>query len=87
MNSRHRRTLRAIFAKPTQAGIRWSEIEALFRALGANVREGEGPRVRVTLGEQRAVFHRPHPEPTTGRLTVRDVRDFLASAGFRPEGE
>jgi hypothetical protein len=87
MNSRHRRTLRAIFAKPTQTGIRWSDIESLFVALGATVREGEGSRVRVTLGERRAVFHRPHPEPTTGRLTVRDVREFLAAADIGRENE
>lgn len=85
MNSRHHRTLKAIFASPTPTGIRWSDIESLLMALGANVREGEGSRVRVTLGEQRAVFHRPHPEPTTGRLTVRDVRDFLVAAGVKPE--
>lgn len=82
LNSRQRATLEAIFERPSRTDIRWAHIESLFTALGANVREGEGSRVRVTLGERRATFHRPHPQPTTGRKTVRDVRDFLISTGL-----
>lgn len=84
MNGRQRRTLEAIFAATAPRDLRWSDIESLFRALGANVREGQGSRVRITLNDVRATFHRPHPQPTTGVKTVRDVRDFLAAAGVRP---
>lgn len=85
MNSRHRQTLSRIFAEPTPAGLRWSEIEALFRAVDAEVTEGAGSRVRVALGGVRAVFHRPHPNPDTKRSSVRAVRDFLIAAGLRPD--
>jgi hypothetical protein len=85
VNTAHRRTLAAIFAKPTPSGIRWSAIEALFRALGAEVSEGEGSRVRVALRGMRAVFHRPHPRPTTDRGAVKSVRRFLHSAGITPQ--
>lgn len=84
MNARNRSTLRAIFATPTPADLRWTEIESLFGALGAEIGEGSGSRVRVALNGVRQVFHRPHPQPTTGRATVRDVRDFLTRAGVQP---
>jgi hypothetical protein len=87
MNRRHRRTLAQIFAEPTPADLRWRDIEALLRAVGAEISEGVGSRVRIALGGVRAVFHRPHPSPETKRGLVRAVRDFLAAAGVRPEEE
>ena len=50
-------------------------------ALGANISEGNGSRVRVELRGERAVFHRPHPENTTDKGAVKSVRRFLANAG------
>lgn len=84
MNNRQRATLVAIFAKPTPATIRWADIESLIVALGGTVTESEGSRVRLALNGVRATLHSPHPRPTTGRLTVRDVRRFLEQAGVAP---
>ncbi|MHB1225880.1 MAG: type II toxin-antitoxin system HicA family toxin [Gemmatimonadaceae bacterium] len=84
MHTRHRRTLAAIFADPAPAGIAWSDIEALFRALGAEISEGRGSRVRVELRGEEAVFHRPHPQKETDRGAVKSVRRFLSQAGFTP---
>jgi hypothetical protein len=83
MNRRHQRTLLAVFEHPTRPDIRWADIEALFLALGAEVSEGRGSRVRVALRGVRAVFHRPHPRPMTDRGAVRSVADFLRAAGIR----
>ncbi|NLS95746.1 MAG: type II toxin-antitoxin system HicA family toxin [Planctomycetaceae bacterium] len=82
--SHHERTLKAIFADPIRANVRWADIEALFRHSGAQVMEREGSRVAVLLNDKVAIFHRPHPRPETGRATVRDVRTFLENAGVRP---
>ncbi len=84
MNSRHRRTLAAVFETPAPASVRWGDIEALFIALGGDVSEGSGSRVRVALNGVRQVFHRPHPKPEAGRMTVRDVADFRTRAGVKP---
>jgi hypothetical protein len=84
MNAKHRRTLKAVFARPVLSGIRWGDIEALFAALGAERSEGRGSRVRFSLNGAEAVFHRPHPEPETDRGAVVAVRRFLESAGIRP---
>ncbi len=77
MNKRHRKTLDAIFDKPARSDIEWKEIESLFKALGAEVSEGRGSRVRVALKGVRAVFHRPHPKKETDKGAVKSVRRFL----------
>ncbi len=77
MNKRHRKTLDAIFDTPVRSDIEWKEIESLFNALGAEVSEGRGSRVRVALNGVRAVFHRPHPKKETDKGAVKSVRRFL----------
>jgi HicA toxin of bacterial toxin-antitoxin, len=73
-----------IFKNPVLASIKWVEIEALLVALGAENSEGRGSRVRFALNGVRAVFHRPHPEPTTDKGAVKSVRRFLTEAGVQP---
>ena len=84
--SSHLKTLLRIMADPVPADLRWNEVEALFRALGVEVTEGNGSRVRIALNGVRAVFHRPHPSPDTKRGAVRSVRDFLVNAGVSARG-
>lgn len=85
LSGKHRRTLRAIFARPVRSSIRWHDIERLIKALGGEIDEGRGSRLRVHLNGVRAVFHRPHPQPDTDKGAVLSVRKFLNEAGIRPE--
>lgn len=84
MNKKQQATLKAIFARPTRADIRWSAIESLIRALGGDVSERAGSRVAVRLNDLTAVFHRPHPRPETKKGAVDAVRQFLTNAGVKP---
>jgi len=81
MNKKQRQTLARIFEKPERSDIPWDDIVALFKALGAEISEGRGSRVRVMLKDVRAVFHRPHPHRMTNKSTVRSVRRFLLETG------
>ena len=81
MNKKNRKTLENIFSNPTKADILWSDIETLFEGLGAKLEERQGSRIGVKLNGQRAIFHRPHPNPTTDKGAVKAVRDFLKNAG------
>lgn len=83
MNKKQRQTLQKIFEKPERSDISWNDIEMLFKALGAEITEGKGSRVRVALNEVRAVFHRPHPERVTSKAAVRSVRRFLFELGVK----
>ena len=49
------------------------------------IKEAEGSRITVTLNEVYAVFHRPHPRPTTDKGAVKSVRRFLINAGVSPD--
>ena len=84
MDSKHRKTLEAIFEKPERANILWRDVESLFTALGAEISEGNGSRIRVALNGVRAVFHRPHPRKETNKGAVKSVRRFLEAAGVKP---
>jgi hypothetical protein len=85
LNSKQKRTLEAIYKNPTPANIGWKDIESLFIACGAIVREGNGSRVRIFLNGVKAVFHEPHPEREASQGTVKSVRDFLSKAGVFPD--
>jgi hypothetical protein len=86
MNSKHRKTIESVFKNPVQANILWKDIEGLFVALGGELSEGSGSRVRVKLNGVRAVFHRPHPERATDKGAVNSVRRFLENAGVSYDG-
>ncbi len=84
MTSSHRKTLCAVFTKPSPSNLEWRKIESLFTALGAQVIEGSGSRVRFELNGALATFHRPHPRKEAKPYQVRDAREFLIQAGVQP---
>jgi hypothetical protein len=81
LNTKHQKTLNAIFENPVKSNISWNDVETMLIALGAEVSEGSGSRVKVVLKEIRAVFHRPHPEKETDKGAIKSVRRFLTEAG------
>lgn len=87
MRGKYARTLEAVFANPVRANVLWSDVEAMFVAAGAEVSEGRGSRVRVSLDGVDAVFHRPHPQKETDRGALKSVRRFLIEAGRAPDPE
>ena len=85
LSSKHRKTLATVFEDPVRANVPWTDIEKLLRALGADVSEGRGSRVRIYLNGVRAVFHRPHPRKETDKGALRSMRRFLLEAGVTGE--
>jgi len=81
VNKKNRKTLEAILEDPVNANIPWRDIETLFIALGGEISEGRGSRIRVALMGVRAVFHRPHPKKETDKGAVKSVRRFLFESG------
>lgn len=84
MNSKHRKTLAALFADPINGNIEWRQIEALLLALGAETEEGHGSRIALELRGEKWATHRPHPGQEALRYRVKDVRKFLTNAGITP---
>ncbi|MEX0815652.1 MAG: type II toxin-antitoxin system HicA family toxin [Dongiaceae bacterium] len=84
MRRKHQQTLEAIFAEPVRANVPWSDIMAMLKACGAEISEGRGSRVRLSLNGIDAVFHRPHPRKETDKGALRSMRRYLVEAGVVP---
>lgn len=84
MNTKHRKTLAALFAKPTSASMVFADIEALVKALGGSVTEREGSRVRIELHGEVWRCHRPHPDKEAKGYQVEEARELLERAGVQP---
>ena len=84
MNSKHTKTLTAIFAKPTSVTLEWARIESLLVGVGCTVIEGNGSRVRFCHGTTVSSFHRPHPAKEAKAYQVDDARAFLTRIGVTP---
>ncbi|MFM6897252.1 MAG: type II toxin-antitoxin system HicA family toxin, partial [Microcystis panniformis] len=76
LSKKQRKILDQIFEQPVRSDVVWTDIESLLEALGAEISEGRGSRVRVALKGVRAVFHRPHPRRETDKGAVVSVRRF-----------
>ncbi|ACB54384.1 probable HicA protein [Crocosphaera subtropica ATCC 51142] len=85
LNKKQQKTLSKLFEQPVRSDISWKDIESLLLALGAEISEGRGSRVRVALNGVRAVFHRPHPQPQTDKGAVGSMRRFLTEAGVKAD--
>ncbi len=84
MKRKRQRTLELIFARPVSANVRWANIEALLRELGAELAEREGSRVEIFLFGVVRVFHRSHPSPDTDKGAVAAIRKWLEDNGVKP---
>ena len=84
MNSKHTKTLAIIFKTPVSGTLEWAAIESLLLAIGCDVIEGSGSRVRFVRDNIVASFHRPHPAKEATRYQVRDARDYLIALGVTP---
>ena len=86
MNATHSKTLQLVFKTPVSSTIAWRQIESMLIALGAQVIEGNGSRVRFVLNDVVATFHRPHPHKEAKPYQVKDAKAFLIQAGYNAEG-
>jgi hypothetical protein len=84
LNATHRKTLGALFAEPVVRSLEWRRIEVLLVAVGCQVIEGNGSRVRFEKDGLIATFHRPHPAKEAKPYQVRDARQFLENLGVKP---
>lgn len=84
MNHKQRQTLKAIFERPTLPSIAFQDIESLLKALGGDIREREGSRLRINLAGEQWRCHRPHPGKEAKRYQVEEVRELLERIGVTP---
>jgi hypothetical protein len=84
MKTTHAKTLELIFSRPASGNVRWNDVEGLLSALGGEIIEAAGSRVRIFLFNEVRVFHRPHPAPVLDKGAVASLRKWLEANGVKP---
>jgi len=84
MKKSHLKTLEVIFRRPTSGTVVFADIEALIVALGGEVFEREGSRVKIMLQGEQWRCHRPHPGKEAKKYQVEEVRELLERIGVKP---
>jgi len=84
VNSKHRKTLQALFARPTPGTVVFADVQALLLTVGCTLTEGAGSRVRFDHGAHVFLCHRPHPGKEAKRYQVEQAREFLEKLGITP---
>lgn len=84
MNSKHKKTLIAIYTSPTPSSILFQDIVSLVKSLGGFVVERAGSRVKFELKDERWMCHKPHPGKEAKRYQVEEAREFLTRSGIHP---
>jgi len=84
VNRKQRRTLAAIFKKPTPSAIQWRDVASLIKTLGGQIQYGDGSRVRIDLKGESLNIHSPHPQKELKRYAVRRVKELLTRTGDTP---
>lgn len=84
LNSKNRKTLEAVFSQPVKSNIKWNDVETLLLAVGADLIEGSGSRVRFIKDDVALSLHRPHPRSEIKPYQVKDIRSFLEILGVEP---
>jgi hypothetical protein len=82
MNHKQQKTKAAIFSKPTLNSIEWTDIESLIYALGGDIKQNKGSRVRIDLKGHSLNIHSPHPQKEVKQYAVKLLCEFLEKAGF-----
>lgn len=88
MNRHHLRTLEALYAHPLRHGVRSSQVEALFHALGAEVAPLDGRRLRIRMPSgQETWIHSGcgRRQPDLDADAVLRLRQFLRENGISPD--
>jgi hypothetical protein len=85
LEGRHRDTVEKIFSHPASGNVEWRQVLSLLEEVGTVAEEHNG-KVRVTLGPESEVLHRPRGKDVDEQMIV-DLRRMLRQAGLAPSGE
>ena len=84
MNNKNKRILEQVFDQPVRVDVRWSDVETLLIALGAEIKEGRGSRVSLVLRGKVYSLHKPHPNPALPKYAISKLSKFLEECGIQP---
>lgn len=59
----------------------FSDIESLIKAIGGEVREGQGSRIVFEIKDSRKYLHRPHPGKEAKKYQIEELREWFKQLG------
>ena len=83
MNSRHKKTLASLFFTPIKKNIKWSDVEKLIGAVGGEIKQGDGSRIRINISNQSLNIHTPHPQKELKPYQVRALKKLFSDTGVQ----
>ena len=86
ISSKHRKTLLDIWKVPPLANLKWTRIEALIKAAGGKIEQGNGSRVRFVIDGRVGRFHTPHKNGVnTDKGAVSSLKKYLTDCDITPD--
>jgi len=77
MNKRQRKTLERILVNPVLKNIKWTDVKSFILSLEGIIKQGDGSRVRIVLGDISVNIHTPHPGNELKPYQIRAIRKLL----------
>lgn len=81
MNSKQQKTFKCLFDNPVRKNIKWVDVERLIVGVGGQIKQGDGSRIRIVLGEYSLNIHTPHPHKELKPYQIRAIRQLLLEEG------
>lgn len=86
LSSKHRKTLLDIWKAPPLANLKWTRVEALIKAAGGKIDQGNGSRVRFVIDGRVGRFHTPHKNGVnTDKGAVSSLKKYLTDCDITPD--
>jgi len=86
LNRKQTKLIESVFAVPTRANIKFSDVEKLLISLGATKNEGSGSRVGFVMPNGlKWEAHRPHSQKEAKKYQIESLRDFLSKLEISDE--
>lgn len=82
LDAEHRDTVEHIFNRPSSSNVEWRRVLSLLENVGT-VREQRNGKFEVTIGDQTAVFQRPHGKDVDEQM-LEDLRRMFTAADVTP---
>lgn len=76
--------MQSIFHKPTPATLKWRSIASLIKALGGEIKYGDGSKIRIDLKGESVNIHSPHPQKELPRYAVRLIKELIERTEVKP---
>lgn len=82
LSNHHQDTVDRILRHPAGGNVEWRQVHSLLDHIGTVTEEHDG-KLRVTIGPETEVLHRPRGKDVDVQMIV-DLRRMLTQAGFAP---